>query len=730
MMFQFRYRVAFVALLGAGVFMPALADPPARVARLAYSSGTVSFSPAGADAWLPAELNRPLVAGDRLWADAGARDEVQLGSAALRMDGATLLTLLNQTDRVTQLQLSQGRLDFRVRRLAAGEVLEIDTPNLTLSIRAAGDFRLEVDPDGMATTVLVRSGWAAASGGGRVYSIGPGQAYRFAGAGLADVEPVAPDGGDDFDRWADARERRIAQSRSARYVPPDLVGYADLDDGGVWRSVAGYGYVWQPLRVGPDWAPYRDGHWAWVEPWGWTWIDAAPWGYAVSHYGRWAYLRNSWCWVPGPRTVRPVYAPALVVFVDAGGVRAPRLHTAWFPLAPREVYRPPYQASHAYITNINISNTNIDRRRFTQVYQQQPANTGYANRQVRNAVVAVPTTTFARAEPVAAAALALPREAVLRAPPLRSAPVAPPHVRPDANRQTGERPPAAALARQATIRTAPPPAMPLSGRQPRFAARPGRPPEPGPLPMPPASGPRPAPHMPHIESSHPVQSGALPVQPSPLAAPASPAGAHPARPTRPEPLVTPSAPQAPAVEAARRPGVAEPFRRHAPVQGAARMPIETAAPVVAPPPAPARPEHMPPVPARPEHMLPVPARPEHVPPVPARPEHVPPVPARPEMPPLPVRPEHVPPAPARPEHVPVPVAVHPPVAPPPRAAPVPAAPQAAAPVPPPGVGAAQKQHAAPAAPPHAGQRPHPHEDGDARRDKAGKHEPGQPGAAP
>src|SRR2546428_7576392 len=33
------------------------------------------------------------------------------------------------------------------------------------------------------------------------------------------------------------------------------------------------------------------------------------------HYGRWAYARNEWLWVPGPVVARPVYAPALVAFV-------------------------------------------------------------------------------------------------------------------------------------------------------------------------------------------------------------------------------------------------------------------------------------------------------------------------------------------------------------------------------------------------------------------------------
>ena len=105
------------------------------------------------------------------------------------------------------------------------------------------------------------------------------------------------------------------RSVSARYVAPDVIGYADLDAHGTWSNVPTYGSVWVPRDVGRDWAPYRYGHWAWVDPWGWTWVDDASWGFAPFHYGRWAFVQSRWCWVPGPRHERAIYAPALVAFV-------------------------------------------------------------------------------------------------------------------------------------------------------------------------------------------------------------------------------------------------------------------------------------------------------------------------------------------------------------------------------------------------------------------------------
>jgi hypothetical protein len=432
----------------------ALADPPVRVARLAYINGPVSFAPSGQNAWEFAALNRVLIPGDRLWAEPGARDEVQVGGAALRMDGGTLATLLNLDDHTTQLQLSQGRLNVRVRQLRPGDVFEIDTPNLALSIRRPGDYRVEVDPSGSATTVAVRSGEAEVYGEGNAYRVAGGQAFSFAGTDLRDVRyaQAAPD---EFDSWSAARDGRAERALAARYVSPNLVGYEDLDEQGTWRTVPSYGNVWMPSHVGRDWAPYRDGHWSYVQPWGWTWIDDAPWGFAVSHYGRWARLPEGWGWVPGPRAETPVYAPALVAFISvaAGAFAQHDRPVAWFPLAPHEVYRPSYRASPTYITNINITNTTVDRGQVAR----DDRRASYANRQVGGAVTAVPATAFVRAQPVSKAALAVPLAALAAAPVTRAAPVAP--ERDGARGNAGHAPPPAVVARPVLAKNAPPPAL-------------------------------------------------------------------------------------------------------------------------------------------------------------------------------------------------------------------------------------------------------------------------------
>src|SRR5207237_253965 len=155
-----------------------------------------------------------------------------------------------------------------------------------------------------------------------------------------DVESIGSR--DPFDRWVMARDERQDRVRSSQYISTEMTGYEDLDDYGRWQNAGEYGNVWVPTGVPVGWAPYRYGHWAYVYPWGWTWIEDEPWGFAPFHYGRWAFISSNWCWVPGPVAVAPVYAPALVAFIGGGGFSVGigvggGGGVGWFPLARGEV---------------------------------------------------------------------------------------------------------------------------------------------------------------------------------------------------------------------------------------------------------------------------------------------------------------------------------------------------------------------------------------------------------
>jgi hypothetical protein len=401
---------------------PGTPDVPGRAARLSYASGTVSFQPASVDDWVPAELNRPMSTGDRLWTEAGARAELNLGSAALRVNGRTNLSFINLDDRTAQFQLSVGTLSVRIRRLADDEVFEIDTPQAALSLLRPGEYRVEVNEQGDTTLVSVRSGQVEATAG-QAFSIAPREQVRITSPADPNGQPafenrdIPP--ADPFDNFCQDRDRREDMSQSSKYVSRDVPGYADLDSAGTWRTTPDYGPMWVPAGLPPGWAPYRYGHWAWVNPWGWTWVDDAPWGYAPFHYGRWVFVGGAWAWVPGPVVVgvRPVYSPALVAWVGGSsfgvsiGIGAGPT-VGWFALGPREVFVPAYRYSPAYIERINVTNTVIvNRGVFANV---AVANVAYVNRGVVGAVVAVPGGVMVAGRPIGAAAIVLRSEVVAR----------------------------------------------------------------------------------------------------------------------------------------------------------------------------------------------------------------------------------------------------------------------------------------------------------------------------
>ncbi|HWW95685.1 MAG TPA: DUF6600 domain-containing protein [Vicinamibacteria bacterium] len=389
-------------------------DPPSRVARLSYVDGSVSFRPGNLDDWAPASRNRPLTTGDRLWTDKGSRSELHLGSTTVQLGPETAFAFLNLDDNVTQMQVTQGSLRVHVRNVLEGESMEVDTPNAAVSLLHPGTYRIDVDANG-DSTVSVRKGDAEATAEGSEVPLHAQQVGVFLGAHppIYDIqEESAPD---DWDRWCAERERRYEEPRvSARYVSPEVVGSEDLDGYGRWREVPNYGSVWVPTSMGSSWAPYRAGHWGYVAPWGWTWIDDAPWGFAPFHYGRWAQVSGEWVWAPGTIVARPVYAPALVAFVGGNSWSASLSigvggGVAWFPLGPREAYYPSYAVSPGYVRNINVTHVNVTNINVTNV---NATNVTYVNQSVAGAVTAVPRNTFVSAQPVAAAAVAVPVSAV------------------------------------------------------------------------------------------------------------------------------------------------------------------------------------------------------------------------------------------------------------------------------------------------------------------------------
>ena len=404
-------------------------DPPARVARVSVLNGEVSAEPAEVNTFSPAELNQVLTSGDRVYTDADAMAELQAGQIAVRVGGGTDLTVTAMTDTLAQFGLAGGSVHLRSYAIDPGTVVELDSPDAAITVLQPGDVRVDVDTAAHTTTVSLDSGQVQVDAPGTSQVLTPGQGVRLHGgdpaAGqTAYPEPLAPAAADGLDGFSGGRDNQYASGADAEspYLSADTVGGADLADAGSWDS-SDFGPVWYPV-VAEGWQPYCFGHWRWVAPWGWTWVGGEPWGFAPFHYGRWAHLGNRWGWIPGPRGVRPVYAPALVAF--AGGAEfshslgyAPGQGiTAWFPLGPREPYAPPYHGSTLYVNRVNASNLyNADTAEVRGLYNQRAvnvfaggplANRSYANR--GGGTVAVLDNSFAGGRSVSTARLHIPAE--------------------------------------------------------------------------------------------------------------------------------------------------------------------------------------------------------------------------------------------------------------------------------------------------------------------------------
>jgi hypothetical protein len=458
---------------------PGAQDPPGRVARLQYMDGQVSIQPGGVDDWVEAAMNRPLTSADRIWTDKQSRAELGLGTAVLRMDSETSLTLTNVADSSVQLQLDQGELSVTVFRMFDGQIYEVDTPNIAFTITKPGEYRFDVLPDNDQTWVTVRKGQGEATGQGKGVRVSSGEQVRFTnGTSMVHTAEAAP-ARDPFDDWVKVRNKREENSVSARYVSPGVIGYEDLDNYGTWQTVPTYGAVWYPSTVAVGWAPYRYGHWVWIAPWGWTWVDDAPWGFAPFHYGRWVWWGGAWGWCPGPVMVGvpAVYAPALVAWFGGPrfgiGIGFGGIGVGWFPLGWGEPFVPWYHYGPHYFRRVNITNTRITNFNVVNV-----RNINYANRAVAGAVTAAPASAFAAGRNLHGAAVSVPAAALQHGQVMRTAQVAPGRESVLGGHAPLSRgvPPARAFSRPVVTRQTPPPRPPsFSSQQPLLAKNNGVP---------------------------------------------------------------------------------------------------------------------------------------------------------------------------------------------------------------------------------------------------------------
>jgi hypothetical protein len=366
-------------------------DPPTRVARISYVDGSVSFQAGGQGDWGNAARNRPMTIGDKIWTDKDSRAELQTGVVSIHLGSMTALSFLNLDQSITQMRLAEGSINFRVKEIREGDTYEVDTPNLAFTIKQAGAFRIDVNENGDNTGITVIRGAGQVTASGKTYDLQAGQRGIYSGTDdvQSTVVPQAPPA-DGLDQWASQRDLGEQNSISKRYVPEDMPGTQDLDNNGTWSQDGANGPVWYPSEVSPDWAPYSNGNWSYVAPWGWTWVDYAPWGFAPFHYGRWGYIGGRWGWYPGPRVGFSIYGPAFVGFLGGGFGFGVGFGVGWFPLGFGEPFHPWYHGGYGYVNRINVHNTYIHN---TNVFHSG-GNFNYAYAHNTHAVTAASRSTF------------------------------------------------------------------------------------------------------------------------------------------------------------------------------------------------------------------------------------------------------------------------------------------------------------------------------------------------
>lgn len=425
-----------------GMAMPAwAADSPAPlIGRVSAVTGGAATRTAAGD-WADSLVNDPIAAGMsvRTTAQGTARLRVGADTVALAPDSNIDVPQVNTSG--VQIVLHQGRVGVRLSAADPTHTIEIDTPRGGVWLLVPGDYDVSAGDQKTPSRVAVLDGSARIVGKGLDKTVATGDAAMLSGTDPV-VATAAVASPDDFTAWWRPAAGNQADAQVLHHLPVAMTGYDALDGNGSWDTVSGYGAVWFPNNLPQNWAPYRFGHWHWVAPWGWTWVDDMDWGFAPSHYGRWALLpgpdgvTERWGWVPGKSVDHPAYMPAAVAFLGTAGIGlsypdASGPAVGWFPLAPGEAYWPTYTRDIAAIRQLDEGSVADPSALVPAPDGGPPA--ALVDGKYRNRLYAsvVPRPVFVGGKAVASALVQLPAQRLENAPLLAGspqiAPAAPPH---------------------------------------------------------------------------------------------------------------------------------------------------------------------------------------------------------------------------------------------------------------------------------------------------------------
>ncbi len=244
--------------LALALFAVALASPATAADNESYGylrvvDGSATLMQGGSGDRDAAEVNQPVLAGDRLWVSNRSRVEIVLADRnVLRLDGDTEITLEqlaaspDSDARGTVLRLHQGNLLLTVVSDSLGEELpRVDTPNATIYVQHYGTYRISSDGDW--TEVTVRRGTVEVVTDRDREEVRADEMAWIEGGRDARVEVNDADTTDGLERWARKLEDDV-QSADVRYVDDNLrYRSAPLARHGSWVTIDSRPY-WRPLR--------------------------------------------------------------------------------------------------------------------------------------------------------------------------------------------------------------------------------------------------------------------------------------------------------------------------------------------------------------------------------------------------------------------------------------------------------------------------------------------------
>lgn len=252
---------------GGSGFRPVATARPRRTGQPHFRH--LAFYGPGDTEWSAAQVNLPVAAGGWFATDAQSRAELRIGPNSINLSNDTQLNLADLRDKVMQIALTQGRVGLHLRQPAwrKHETVEIDIPRGAVWLSPAGMFDIAAGTPDQPTRIMVFEGSARFVGGGIDTNVKAGDQLVLTGNDTlsATLEPAAPD---EFVEWCRAHDYRNDRVAAARHVSPAMTGFEQLEAYGQWNNAPNYGAVWYPRSLPADWEPYRQGRWAWMEPWG------------------------------------------------------------------------------------------------------------------------------------------------------------------------------------------------------------------------------------------------------------------------------------------------------------------------------------------------------------------------------------------------------------------------------------------------------------------------------